>query len=375
MSGEAELSREFIGARVLPHYSPPLDGPSTVVTALPGGLINRTFRTSRQTSRTSHADDTEFILQWVNPIFPAAIHRNIATVTAALRRAGVVTPELVPTTGGGLCLELGRAPEAKPPAVWRLMTAIRGVSFDVVASGAQAFAAGALVAAFHAALVDLDQRTFEGRRAGVHDTARHLTHLEDCLVRYPHHPLLVPVRALATTIQAAAFTLPPLPTLAPSIGHGDLKLNNFLFAGPDAPEAERAICLIDLDTVGPMSLAHEWGDAWRSWCNRSGEDAVEAELGLDVFAASWEGYRQHLGRELSRVERQALLVAPEWISLELAARFAADALHESYFGWDPSRFSTRGSHNLVRARGQWSLHQAFSRTRPERARLLSVALP
>ena len=63
----------------------------------------------------------------------------------------------------------------------------------------------------------------------------------------------------------------------------------------------------------------------------------------------------------------------EWISLELAARFAADALFESYFGWDPARFPGRGEHNLVRARGQWSMHQALVATRAERAGMLGVA--
>ena len=40
------------------------------------------------------------------------------------------------------------------------------------------------------------------------------------------------------------------------------------------------------------------------------------------------------------------------MALELAVRFAADALRESYFGWDAERFESCGHHNLVRARGQ-----------------------
>ena len=60
------------------------------------------------------------------------------------------------------------------------------------------------------------------------------------------------------------------------------------------------------------------------------------------------------------------------MSLELAVRFAADALDESYFGWDAGRFASRGDHNLVRARGQWSLHEAVVATRPQRAQLLGL---
>jgi hypothetical protein len=48
------------------------------------------------------------------------------------------------------------------------------------------------------------------------------------------------------------------------------------------------------------------------------------------------------------------------ISLELAARFCADALHESYFGWNPQKFPTRGAHNLVRARGQLAVSRSVA---------------
>jgi Ser/Thr protein kinase RdoA (MazF antagonist) len=166
--------------------------------------------------------------------------------------------------------------------------------------------------------------------------------------------------------------LPPLPALPPRLCHGDLKLNNVLFAGETPPASEQALCLIDLDTVGPMPLAYELGDAWRSWCNVSGEDATAASIDLEVFRASFAGYASGIGRDLTRAERQALLGGVEWISLELASRFAADALVENYFGWDARRFPGRGEHNLVRARGQFSLHEAFVATRAERAAILGL---
>jgi thiamine kinase-like enzyme len=180
------------------------------------------------------------------------------------------------------------------------------------------------------------------------------------------------VAPLADAIRAGADALPALPALGPRICHGDLKFNNLLFAGADAPDSARAICLVDLDTVGPMALAYELGDAWRSWCNRSGEDDEQAQLDLTLFEASLDGYRDGRGRDLAPDERRALLLGPEWVSLELAARFTADALAESYFGWDAERFAARGEHNLLRARGQWSLHQALLASRPRRAQVLGV---
>ena len=165
---------------------------------------------------------------------------------------------------------------------------------------------------------------------------------------------------------APPFVLRENPTQAGTL-HSMTRFNNIMFAGRQPPDDARAICLIDLDTVGPLSLAFELGDAWRSWCNRAGEDDVNAVFDLEILDASLRGYIAGLGRALSDDERRALLLGVEWISLELAARFAGDALFESYFGWDPARFAGRGEHNLVRARGQWSLHQALLATRAQRA--------
>jgi hypothetical protein len=124
--------------------------------------------------------------------------------------------------------------------------------------------------------------------------------------------------------------------------------------------------------VGPTLLAHELGDAWRSWCNLSGEDTTRANVDLGVMQASFEGYAGAIERDLTGDERLGLLLGVEWISLELACRFAADALNESYFGWEPRSYRTRGEHNLVRAHGQLALHEAFASCRMERRKLLGL---
>ncbi len=321
---------------------------SATVERFGGGLINDTFLVRARQAR--------FVLQRVSPIFPAAIHHNIAAVTARLTAAGLVTQELVRTKSGALFQDRG------PDGVWRVMTFVEGACHDVVGSAAQARAAGELVAHFHRA-VDGLSHAFVGMRLGVHDTPKHLARLREAVATHGGHRLAAPVATLAAEILAGADQMPPLPSLPERICHGDVKFNNVLFAGDDPG---KAVCLIDLDTVGPMSLAFELGDAWRSWCNRSGEDEPEAQLDLEVLRAALDGYRQGLGRDLTAEEIGALLHGVEWVSLELAARFAADALNESYFRWNPARFTGKGEHNLVRARGQWSLHRALLMTRTQR---------
>ena len=346
---------DIIHKRVAPRFAA-LDG--ATVKPLGGGLINQTYLA------TSHG--RRFVLQRLAPIFSPAINHNIAAVTSALAAAGIDTPRLLPARDGQLWLDLG-----DEDGVWRLQTFVAGVCFDKARSPAQARAAGELVARFHRALEGLGH-AFVGLREGVHDTAKHLVRLREGLSVHADHRLIAHVAPVADTIAARARELLPLPDLPPRICHGDLKLNNILFAGDTPPNSETAVCLIDLDTVGPMPLAYELGDAWRSWCNVSGEDITAARIDMEIFRASYAGYASGIGRVLTESERRALLGGVEWISLELASRFAADALNESYFGWEPRRFPSRGEHNLVRARGQLALHEAFVATRAERAATLGL---
>ncbi|MCR9163190.1 MAG: phosphotransferase enzyme family protein [Nannocystaceae bacterium] len=323
------------------------------VEPLGSGLINDTFAVS--------ADGSQWILQRVHTVFSPQIHHNIAAVTEHLSAKGVPTPLLRPSAGGALWVERdGRA--------WRVMTRLRGVTFDAVRTSAQARAAAAALGRFHRGLEDLEH-AFVGLRAGVHDTPAHLQRLRAALEGHAEHRLYDQVAPLAERLLAKAAALPDLAGLPTRVAHGDPKLNNVMFAGPQGPLAETAVGLIDLDTVGPMPLHLELGDAWRSWCNPKGEDETQAIFDLDVFEASVRGYASD-GPTLRSGEREALVFGVEIITLELAARFLADALAESYFGWNPQRFASAGEHNLARARGQFSLHEASLATRTQRARLL-----
>ncbi len=326
---------------------------STPVQPLGSGLINDTFAVA--------GEGAGWVLQRVHTVFSPLIHHNIAAVTEHLAAREIATPRLRPTTRGELWHEQeGRA--------WRVMTRLAGVTFDAVQHPGQAHAAAATLGRFHRALEDLEH-TFVGLRAGVHDTPTHVQRLREALSVHAGHRLFDEVAPLAESLLRAAESLPQLGHIPARVVHGDPKLNNVVFAGAAGPRAEQPVGLIDLDTVAPMPLHLELGDAWRSWCNPKGEDEAEATFDMEVFEASVVGYLAD-GPTLGAAEQEALVYGVEIISLELAARFLADALQESYFGWSRDRFGSAGEHNLVRARGQWSLHRASVERRAERARLL-----
>ncbi len=324
--------------------------------ALPGGLIHRSFAV--------RDGDVEYILQRVSPIFGLGIHQNILAVTTHLAARAIPTLRILKSRSGEPYTDLGER------GIWRLETRMPGVTFDTCTSPEQARSASALVARFHSALDDLD---FDFRPLGIplHDTALQLRALEDALSEHAGHRLLSSVQPLAEEILAAAVDWEPLEDLPARVVHGDLKFNNVLFAGAAGGARDRALSLIDLDTVSRMPLYAELGDAWRSWCNRRGEDSERAELDGELLRAAALAYLDALEIELEPAERRSLALGVERISLELAARFAADALRESYFGWDATRFSSAGEHNLVRARGQLSLSRQARDARDEWLRLLT----
>ena len=237
---------------------------------------------------------------------------------------------------------------------WRLWDYIAGVTVNTIGTPQQARTAGRLVAEFHRALSDF-RHVFQTTRLGVHDTAAHLKYLRDTLARHPAHPAHSTVEALAREIFMLFENTAPLPRMTERIVHGDLKISNVIF---DDTSGE-AVCLIDLDTVGPMALPLELGDAMRSWCNPYREDAGDARFDMAIFRAAMAGYAGAAAGFISEAEWRAVVPATLIIALELAARFAADALEEAYFGWDPARFLSASDHNQVRAAGQLKLARSI----------------
>lgn len=134
------------------------------------------------------------------------------------------------------------------------------------------------------------------------------------------------------------------PELRLRVTHNDTKLNNILF---DA-STRRALCLVDLDTVMPGYIAHDFGDLVRTCLCIAAEDTRDpAKVGLDfaLFEPLARGYLSARVPELTPLELRSLARGPLWIVLELALRFMTDHLQgDTYFKIE------RPDQNLDRAR-------------------------
>lgn len=309
-----------------------------------GGLINRTWTVG---------EPAWAVLQWVNPIFDPRIHFDMEAVTARLEEAGLATPRLVPSEDGMLWT-------TDPHGCWRLLTFIPGKTLHRLENADQAAEAGHLVGRFHTALTDWDYQ-FQARQRHIHDTTFHMAELHAARAEAGGHPLAPEAREVAAEILERWASWDGELEPHQRLTHGDLKVSNLRFD----EAAERALCLIDLDTLGSMPIACEMGDAWRSWCNPAGEDDPEASaFDLELFTASARAWLA-AAPPLTDDERRSLVPGIERICLELAARFCADAVRNTYFRENREAHPQRGRHNLIRALGQLALARSAREARAE----------
>jgi len=143
------------------------------------------------------------------------------------------------------------------------------------------------------------------------------------------------------------------------VTHNDTKINNVLFS----PIDKRAMVVVDLDTVMPGLVGHDFGDAIRFAANREPEDSTDLDqVGVDmtIFKAFAEGFLGMTADTLTENEIDTLALSPFVLAVELATRFLAD-----YILGDPYFNIKSPEHNLERTRCQIALAQDMMRVLPQ----------
>ena len=132
------------------------------------------------------------------------------------------------------------------------------------------------------------------------------------------------------------------------ITHNDTKFNNILL-----DENDKALCVIDLDTVMPGYVHYDFGDAIRTAANTASEDEDDlsrVHMDISLFKAYAEGYLSETGATLNDVEKEYLAFAPKLITYTIAVRFLTDFIDGDNYFKIHNEF-----HNLQRARAQLRL--------------------
>ena len=310
--------------------------------------------------------DTErgdaFVLQRLNEsVFPAidAVVQNVARVAEHLRRRLPAAPDserrclrLVPTHAGPWL-------HRDDAGAWRSFVHIPDTrSFQTAPNAAVAREAARAFGAFAVACADLAPETLHVPLPGFHDFEARRRAFEQAAARDPLGRAGEVAGEIADYGRAADALLEDLAShdlaaLPLRVVHNDCKLNNVLF---DAETLE-ALCVIDLDTVMPGWLIHDFGDLGRTAVcaePEDGRDLARAVADPDLLDAVTRGYAQATRGVATEAELALFPLAGPLITLETGLRFLTDHLEgDVYFG------ASRPGQNRDRANMQLALYASL----------------
>ncbi len=148
------------------------------------------------------------------------------------------------------------------------------------------------------------------------------------------------------------------------VTHNDTKINNILI--DDA--TDKALCVIDLDTVMPGIAPFDFGDSIRFAGNKAAEDETDlSKVGIDMelYRQYVKGFLDACGKDLTDAEITHLPHGAKIITLETGARFLTD-----YLDGDVYFKTKREGHNLDRARCQMQHVRSMEENFEEMCRII-----
>ena len=313
------------------------------------GNVNRTYKVNFM---LPEGQPKSFLVQNVNTYAfrnPVGLMDNIDKVTEHIRAK----------KPGQLALHFHHTADRKTYVAdgsnfWRMTNYVPSVTFNAVTDLDIIRNAGKAFGEFQMDLADYDSSKLIETIPGFHNTRMRYENFikavqEDKAGRraevQEEIDFLMSVQDLAcrlTDLQMAG-------QLPLRVTHNDTKINNVLFH----PETSSAMIVIDLDTVMPGLLGHDFGDAIRFAANYTEEDSRDLDkvgVNMDIFRAFAEGFLSMTAKTMTPMEVETLALSCFVLTAELATRFLADYLDgDLYFKINSP------DHNLVRTRCQIAL--------------------
>ena len=313
------------------------------------GNVNKTYRVI---VRLADGSEKSFLVQNLNTyVFknPVEVMDNIDKVTEHIRakRPGQIALHFHHTEDRKTYIASGKD-------FWRMSNFIPSSVYNVVTDLGVIRNAGRAFGAFQMDLTDFDSKELFETIPNFHNTAKRFDSLEASVAADPCGKVaevraeldyLFSVREMACRL----VVLQKEGKLPLRVTHNDTKINNVLFDKED----NSALVVIDLDTVMPGLMGHDFGDAIRFAANFVEEDCPEfdkAGVDLDVFRVFAEGFLSKTAGAMTEMEVETLALSCFVLAAELSTRFLADYIDGDLY------FNTRyPGHNLVRTRCQIAL--------------------
>lgn len=237
---------------------------------------------------------------------------------------------------------------------WRLFNYIPSATFDQCKDPEIVHNAGKAFGEFQKQLEDFDASTLYETIPDFHNTRKRYEKMLEDIAADPQGKVAEVREEIEwlKSVQDLACTLTDMHErgeLPLRVTHNDTKVNNVLFE----QENKRAIVVIDLDTVMPGLVGHDFGDAIRFAANEVAEDSPESEkavVNLEMFRAFTDGFLENTAAALTENEIKTLALSSFVLTVELATRFLDD-----YILGSPYFKINYPEHNLVRTRCQIAL--------------------
>jgi Ser/Thr protein kinase RdoA (MazF antagonist) len=325
-----------------------IDAPPIYCDRYGSGHINHTYLIVDGTAR-------QYILQKINQhVFraPASLMKNIAAVTTHLRKTAATwreVLELIPTKAGDAWLVDDEG------EYWRMYQFISDSVSLQLSRTENDFRESALAfGRFQRQLADFP----------AHELAETIPNFHNTPVRYQafHEAIKTDKVGRVKEVQreidfvlereSYASTLTNLQAsgdMPLRVTHNDTKLNNVLFDR----ETDKALCVIDLDTVMPGLSVNDFGDSIRFGATSAAEDERDlskVNFVLPLYETYKDGFLAACGESLTTCEKESLRDGAKMMTLECGMRFLTD-----YISGDVYFHITRETSNMDRSRTQFKL--------------------
>ena len=330
--------------------------------ALTNGIINTT-------DLITDSNGERYIFQRINTsIFADAegMMRNIDTVTNHIRRKAEArgkdperaTLHFLPSDNGTLLYR-------DESGAYRMSKFIANtVSFEGKATAESLEMAGRAFGTFALDLADIDASLLTETIPDFHNTPKRIAHFLETVEKDPVKRVesakedieyLISLKDEASRLSAMNLPL--------RVTHNDTKTSNVL-VDKDTLEP---LAVIDLDTVMPGLLCHDFADSIRYSANKVAEDEKEywkAGLDLDMYRAYAKGFIPAVSPIITEEEKTTLVLGVITIVYEQAVRFLDD-----YLAGDVYYHTDYPEHNLIRTRTQTGLLKDMLEHREEMERI------
>jgi Ser/Thr protein kinase RdoA (MazF antagonist) len=241
---------------------------------------------------------------------------------------------------------------------WRMYNFLPGTkSYDIVKNPFQAYEGGKAFGIFQYLTADISAETLSETIPDFHNISKRLRTFRN-IVKQDHLNRVKDVLREIGFVEQREEEMKIILKLGESgkipvrVTHNDTKFNNILF-----DENNRAVCIVDLDTVMPGYVLYDFGDAIRTGANSSAEDEKDlskVNIDLDLFEAYAKGYLSVASTFLNDTEKEHLAFSAKFMTYIIGLRFLTD-----YIDGDHYYRIHFENHNLQRARAQFKLQESM----------------